>query len=89
MTGWKQALFLGGAVLLLAACDRATGPTTTQIREGKSAANSLMLSPSSETTTTSDSTETLDLCRNPVIISSGRTEEETISSDCLLLTYDY
>lgn len=84
MTGWKQALFLGGAVLLLAACDRATGPSA-QIREGKSAANS-MLSPSLLEPTPSDTTTNpLDLCRNPVIISSGRTDDDTLSSDdCLL-----
>jgi hypothetical protein len=31
--GWKKALFLGGAVVLLAACDRATAPDT-QLRQG-------------------------------------------------------
>ena len=34
---WKKALFLGGAVLLLAACDRATAPNAL-VREGGPAA---------------------------------------------------
>jgi hypothetical protein len=36
--GWKQTLILGGAVLLLAACDRATAPIT-NVRDGGAAAN--------------------------------------------------
>jgi hypothetical protein len=34
---WKKAVFLGGAVLLLAACDRATAPNAL-VREGGPAA---------------------------------------------------
>jgi hypothetical protein len=34
---WKKVIFLGGAVLLLAACDRATAPNAL-IREGGSLA---------------------------------------------------
>lgn len=36
--GWKQTLILGGAVLLLAACDRATAPIV-HVRDGGVAAN--------------------------------------------------
>ena len=35
--GWKHAVFLGGAVLLLVACDRVTAPTA-GVRQGPAAA---------------------------------------------------
>lgn len=81
MTVWKQAFVLGGAVLLLAACDRATGPST-QFRTGdaSTAANLIVRRIAPITTTTTSTTEsttptTTEFCRNGVTISSGRTEE--------------
>jgi hypothetical protein len=83
MKGWRQALFLGGAVLLLAACSDATAPTA-QVRGNSGAAANLIFSFPIPTTTT---TPTLppaptDGCRVPVIISSGRTIEAS-SLECI------
>jgi hypothetical protein len=86
MTVWKQAFVLGGAVLLLAACDSATAPGT-EFQKGDASAANLIIrrtAPTTEptTTTTSDSgtPTTTDLCRNGVTISSGRTEVDAESS---------
>lgn len=85
MTVWKQAFVLGGAVLLLAACDSATAPST-EFRKGDASAANLIIrrtAPTTETTTTtsdSGTPTTTDLCRNGVTISSGRTEVDAESS---------
>lgn len=47
--GWKQTLILGGAVLLLAACDRATAPIA-NVREGGAAVS--VKAPTDSTTNT-------------------------------------
>ena len=39
---WKKALFLGGAVLLLAACSDATAPKSLRARDGAPAAAALV-----------------------------------------------
>lgn len=77
MTVWKQAFVLGGAVLLLAACDSATGPST-ELRKGDASAANLIIRRTAPATTTTTSPEPgtpgTNECRNGVTISSGRTE---------------
>lgn len=63
---WKKALFLGGAVLLLAACSDATAPST--LRPGGSAANLKATQPiGAEALPMS----TLDDCRSGYYVRSG------------------
>ena len=86
MTVWKQAFVLGGAVLLLAACDRATGPDTQLQQKAPAAANLIIRLPGTSTTTTTTSTTTPvpgteDLCRSGYSVSSGRTVE--MSTACI------
>lgn len=83
MTVWKQAFVLGGAVLLLAACDRATGPST-QLQQKRAAAARL-----TDSTTTSDTTSTQDLCRSGYSVSSGKTSDLSSDScsDTMILDY--
>jgi len=47
--GWKKALFFGGAVLVLAACDSATAPNA-RVRDG-GASSALRTSPTTLTIT--------------------------------------
>lgn len=50
---WKKALFFGGAVVLLAACDRATAPNAMMRVEGaQAAAKSPNTAPKTPTTPT-------------------------------------
>ncbi len=84
MTVWKQAFVLGGAILLLAACDRATGPSTQLQQKDPAAANLIIRLPgTSTTTTTSTTTEPtpVDGCRGTYTLSSGRTAE--LSTSCI------
>jgi hypothetical protein len=70
---WKQTLILGGAVLLLAACDRATAPIA-NAREGGAAAKNFEFS---EPTATTDTViEKTIGCSRGIPLNSGRTEEE-------------
>lgn len=83
MKGWKQALFLGGAVLLLAACSDATAPVA-QLQDGKAPASAnLFFGPIPTTTTTSPTPlpapKPIDVCRTPVVIQLGRTE---VAAEC-------
>jgi hypothetical protein len=69
---WKQALVVGGALLVLTACDQATAPQP-QLRQTtqKAAANGGKNAPNTITpTTTTLTTQTLD-CRSGYSISSG------------------
>lgn len=75
MTVWKQAFVLGGAVLLLAACDRATGPST-QLERSPASKNLLLES----TTSSTDTTKVQDPCRSGYSVSSGKTAD---NSSCL------
>ena len=73
--GWKQTLILGGAVLLLAACDSATAPVA-NVRDG-GAAYQGKDKETAEPQTLADSTaSSSDLfnCRGSISINSGRTE---------------
>jgi hypothetical protein len=84
MTVWKQAFVLGGAVLLLAACDRATGPST-QLQQRDPAAANLIFRPVGipvpSTTNSTTGTPGIDeLCRSGVSLSSGRVE---LSASCI------
>ena len=85
MTVWKQAFVLGGAVLLLAACDRATGPST-QLQQRDPAAANLIFRPGaipgpSTTNSTTPSLPGIDeLCRSTYSVSSGRVE---LSASCI------
>jgi hypothetical protein len=82
MTVWKQAFVLGGAVLLLAACDRATGPST-QLQQRDPAAANLIFRPTGTTTTTTTTTTTPEvgeICRGSYTVSLGRME---MSAECV------
>jgi hypothetical protein len=85
MTVWKQAFVLGGAVLLLAACDRATGPST-QLQKSDAASANLIFrttttSTTSTTTTSTTTTPTTEeICRTGYNVSSGRIE---MSASCI------
>ena len=83
MTVWKQAFVLGGAVLLLAACDRATGPST-QLQHRDPAAANLIFRPGGIPTTTSTSTPPEpgvgEICRSGYSVSIGRVE---MSAECI------
>ena len=75
--GWKQTLILGGAVLLLAACDRATAPIA-NARDGAAAiraAKSSLTAPdsASDLTSTSDTSAPVaqDVIPCGISISSG------------------
>ena len=74
--GWKKALIFGGAVLVLAACDRATAPTALN-RTGSTAAvkGSAKDTASASSTTISNTTTTLygPLCSGYVITSGDST----------------
>jgi hypothetical protein len=86
MTVWKQAFVLGGAVLLLAACDRATGPST-QLQQRDPAAANLIFRPvgipgtSTTNSATTPGTPGVDeLCRSGYNVSAGRAE---VSASCI------
>ena len=84
MTVWKQAFVLGGAVLLLAACDRATGPSTQLQQKDPAAANLIFRVPGTTSTSplpTNPPPGTEDGCRSGYSVSSGRMVE--LSSSCI------
>jgi hypothetical protein len=90
MTVWKQAFVLGGAVLLLAACDRATGPSTQLQQRDAASANLIFRLPGTTTTTTTEtSTPTTpgigEICRTGYNVSSGRVEMSASCIDDLML----
>ena len=68
---WKKALFLGGAVLLLAACSDATAPSALR-QEGRAAA---VVSPLDATGTLAPTDGTMSLldgdCRSGYYVRSG------------------
>jgi hypothetical protein len=85
MTVWKQAFVLGGAVLLLAACDRATGPSTQLQQRDAASANLIFRLPGTTTTTTTSTSTTTEpvigeICRTGYNVSSGRIE---MSASCI------
>lgn len=68
--GFKQALFLGGAVLVLAACSDAVSPSSPLMSKGGASAAA-----KADTTTTTrlPGARTLDgTCRSGYMVSSGR-----------------
>ncbi len=68
--GFKQALFLGGAVLVLAACSDVTSPSPLMSRGGASAAAK---ADTTKTTTKLPGVRTMDeTCRSGYMVSSGR-----------------
>jgi hypothetical protein len=81
MTVWKQAFVLGGAVLLLAACDRATGPSTQLQQKDPAAANLIFRLPGTTTTVspTNPPPGTEDGCRSGYSVSSGRLVEMSLN----------
>jgi hypothetical protein len=70
--GWKQTLILGGAVFLLAACDRATAPIA-NVREGGIGGRANSSIPTEPTEPLAEPIETElpgpDLCPGIVILS--------------------
>src|SRR5262245_13549434 len=69
---WKKALFLGGAVLLLAACSDATAPNSL-VRDSKAPA-SLVMPGRSDLVPTTQSAEPLSMlesCRSGYYVRSG------------------
>jgi hypothetical protein len=68
---WKKALFLGGAVLLLAACSDATAPST--LRKVDPAATAKVLGTSSDLTPIDGAVNTLmdEECRSGYYVRSG------------------
>lgn len=74
MQSWKKAVFFGGAVLVLAACSDATSPTSPALNriDGPAASYTKKVgTTSTETTTSSDSTNTIKNDCNGVIIHWG------------------
>jgi hypothetical protein len=82
MTVWKQAFVLGGAILLLAACDRATGPSTQLQQKDPAAANLIIRLPGISTVLPTTPPGPDDGCRGTYTLSSGRTAVE-MSSSCI------
>jgi hypothetical protein len=77
---WKQAVFLGGAVLILAACDSATAPTPPQspLKVEKAAASvKTQTSPTTPTSTSAD-------CRSGYSVQIGFSGTDVSASGCLL-----
>lgn len=70
--GWKQTVILGGAVLLLAACDRATAPIA-NVRDGNVGAKASTTIPTEPTNplATPGPTVLPDECLDGISISSG------------------
>lgn len=69
--GFKQALFLGGAVLVLAACSDAVSPSSPLMSKG--GASAAAKADTSKTTTRLPGARTLDeTCRSGYMVSSGR-----------------
>lgn len=74
--GIKRALFFGGAVLVLAACDSATAPTNALSRSEGPAASAQSKPTKSKkttttTTTTSGTTTTTSTCDGGFVIRQG------------------
>jgi hypothetical protein len=77
---WKQAVFFGGAVLILAACDSATAPTPPQssLKVEKGAASVKTQTPPSTPAPTADD------CRSGYSVQVGFTGTDVSASACLL-----
>ena len=76
--GYKQALFLGGSVLVLAACADSVAPTPTMTRSGD---NSAVLNGTGPQLGPSVPQPTVTVeCRGVWYVSSGRTEAGSDSS---------
>ena len=70
--GWKQTLILGGAVLLLAACDSTTAPVA-NVRDGGAAYQDKKgADPQPLADSAGASTSDLFGCRGSISINSGR-----------------
>jgi hypothetical protein len=69
---WKRALFVGGALLLLSACDQATAPQP-QLKQlhGRAAAQS---GKNGQTTAPQTATTTATECRGSYSVSVGKTD---------------
>ena len=68
---WKKALFLGGAVLLLAACSDATAPKPLT-RNGAAPASSFVVPSDSSSPSTIDPSSLIDTdCRSGYYVRSG------------------
>jgi hypothetical protein len=90
MQSWKKAVFFGGAVLVLAACSDATSPTSPALNRIDGPAASLTKkadSMSTESTTSSDSTNTISNDCNGVIIHWGT--DGTIVPVCIQIITNY
>jgi hypothetical protein len=82
--GWKQTLILGGAVLLLAACDRATAPIANVREGGVVVRKANTTTPTEPPTTSSDSTGQTTLpedCPSGISILSGDGEVICVELD--------
>jgi len=77
----RRALFLGGAVLVLAACADATAPMDSAKRGGSVAAGKHGPSPSTTNKKTTTTTTETDECRGGggYVVGSGRTVVEVTS----------
>ena len=79
-TMWKRAIFLGGAVLLLAACDNVTAPTApTQSLRKAGSAPSVRNNGEQPGSTTPGQTD----CRTGYSISVGFAGDTTSASSCV------
>jgi len=78
--GIKQALFLGGAVLVLAACGDATGPSTQMRQAGTPAAAKDKTAPTS-TSNIDAGTTRLGVCLSGYVITSGFSDSTCASDD--------
>ena len=77
---WKQALFLGGAVLILTACENATAPTPPQspLKVQRGAASVKTQTPPPATAPTPTATD----CRSGYSVQIGFTTDTDVSA-CL------
>lgn len=90
MQSWKKAVFFGGAVLVLAACNDATSPTSPALNRIDGPAASFTKkagTTSTESATSSDSTNGIKTDCNGVIIHWGT--DGTIVPVCVQIITNY
>jgi hypothetical protein len=68
---WKKALFLGGAVLLLAACSDATAPKSQRARDGAPQAAVLVAPEDMPITKSFEFPDDVEACRSGYYVRSG------------------
>ena len=68
---WKKALFLGGAVLLLAACSDATAPKSQQARDRAPAAEAFVMPSLDPLPKSFELTDFPEDCRSGYYVRSG------------------